>query len=152
MIFRGTSQKECSGLQKGFPVESWLIGGGFRAFVVPLQPSLPPAHRKTRGPVWLHVSLKNSSRVRKMSIVMIFESKKWTTPGPGLEGRGEKKRKREREGERHIGWGPWTLFRASLPVSSPATTHQDPHGCSHTRSIWVHARWFNLRVRPLYVC
>lgn len=42
MIFRGTSQKECSGLQKGFPVESWLIGGGFRAFVVPLHPSLPP--------------------------------------------------------------------------------------------------------------
>ena len=39
-------------------------------------PPLPPAHRKTRGPVWLHVSLKNSSRVRKMSIVMIFESKK----------------------------------------------------------------------------
>lgn len=35
--------------------------------------SRPP---KTQSYVWLHVSLKNSSRVRKMSIVMIFESKK----------------------------------------------------------------------------
>lgn len=55
-------------------------------FHLPYTParSRPP---KTQSYVWLHVSLKNSSRVRKMSIVMIFESKKWTSAA-GARGEG----------------------------------------------------------------
>lgn len=51
--------------------------------------SRPP---KTQSYVWLHVSLKNSSRVRKMSIVMIFESKKWTSAAGARGDGGERVR------------------------------------------------------------
>lgn len=64
--------------------------------------SRPP---KTQSYVWLHVSLKNSSRVRKMSIVMIFESKKWTSAA-GASGEGGVK-EWERGPISRLGRGPF---------------------------------------------
>jgi len=71
--------------------------------------SRPP---KTQSYVWLHVSLKNSSRVRKMSIVMIFESKKWTSAA-GASGK---------EGEKE--WERGTIFRLNRgPFFGPVSLH-----------------------------
>jgi len=68
--------------------------------------SRPP---KTQSYVWLHVSLKNSSRVRKMSIVMIFESKKWTSAA-GASGE---------EGEKEWERGTISLVSTADPFSVP---------------------------------
>lgn len=79
-----------------------------------------PAHSrppKTQSYVWLHVSLKNSSRVRKMSIVMIFESKKWTSAAGARGEGGEKGREWERARSPVLAW---TLFRSRfLPSLHP---------------------------------
>lgn len=73
--------------------------------------SRPP---KTQSYVWLHVSLKNSSRVRKMSIVMIFESKKWTSAA-GARGEGGE---RVREGPiSRLGADPFSVPFPSITPS-----------------------------------
>lgn len=97
--------------------------------------SRPP---KTQSYVWLHVSLKNSSRVRKMSIVMIFESKKWTSAA-GARGAG---------GER-VREGPDLPSRRG-PFFGPVSLHITPSP-SLPPIHDAHTRMRTIRALPSYV-
>lgn len=105
---------------------------------------------KTQSYVWLHVSLKNSSRVRKMSIVMIFESKKWTSAAGAGGGGGGGGGRRERERARSLGVSARTLFRSRFPPSLRLPRPTNTRYLMRTRTIpgpAIRAYAYHIRVR-----